>query len=370
MNQKLFNGITKFYNEVVKLKSHETLLILATDEGNGLELAQTFYSAAKSFTNHITMITNPARNYSNEMEKITRQALLSEPDVFIITNLYKEGADKFGDELGYDLNGSKIDWLPRYLQLAKKSRGFWMTPNSDLDVYADALDIDYSTMKILNQKLIKEFNKAVKILIKDKNGTNLTIDIRDKTRKPIAECDDTQDQPGSGINIPTGEILIFPVMGKSEGIAYIDMEFYAEDTLETIMLDQPIKIEFENGIIKNVTGGDGAERFNKIIEKAKLTLKEQLDNKTITKFQYNERIRNSLSISEFAFGVHPGIKKITKELLFDEKIYGTCHIAFGSSYDGDAAPYHSDFIFSMPEVYFDYGNGEKKLICKDREFFV
>ncbi len=38
------------------------------------------------------------------------------------------------------------------------------------------------------------------------------------------------------------------------------------------------------------------------------------------------------SLGEFAFGLHPRIQRISRQILFDEKIGGTIHIAFGFAY--------------------------------------
>ena len=37
-------------------------------------------------------------------------------------------------------------------------------------------------------------------------------------------------------------------------------------------------------------------------------------------------------LGEFAFGLNYGIQKFTKNILFDEKIGGTIHLALGNSY--------------------------------------
>ena len=42
--------------------------------------------------------------------------------------------------------------------------------------------------------------------------------------------------------------------------------------------------------------------------------------------------KGSRFIGEFAFGTNYGIKKYTKNTLFDEKIGGTIHLALGNAY--------------------------------------
>ena len=39
-----------------------------------------------------------------------------------------------------------------------------------------------------------------------------------------------------------------------------------------------------------------------------------------------------LLLGEFAFGTNHGLKQFTNDIMWDEKIYGTLHIAFGKAY--------------------------------------
>jgi aminopeptidase len=70
------------------------------------------------------------------------------------------------------------------------------------------------------------------------------------------------------------------------------------------------------------------------------------------------------NLGEVALGLHPGIQRISKQILFDEKIGGTVHVAFGSAYrlhvlgDGDKSQLnessvHWDMIRDMrkPSAY-------------------
>ena len=42
--------------------------------------------------------------------------------------------------------------------------------------------------------------------------------------------------------------------------------------------------------------------------------------------------RGVLELGEFAFGTNKGLTHFTNDILWDEKIYGTLHIAFGRAY--------------------------------------
>lgn len=77
-------------------------------------------------------------------------------------------------------------------------------------------------------------------------------------------------------------------------------------------------------------------------------------------------------LGEFAFGSNYQIQKFTKNILFDEKIGGTIHMAVGAGYpetgSKDRSAVHWDFICDMrtdSEVWVD---GE--LFYKDGQFQV
>ncbi len=81
-------------------------------------------------------------------------------------------------------------------------------------------------------------------------------------------------------------------------------------------------------------------------------------------------------LGEFAFGANEGIRRFTKNILFDEKIGGSIHLAVGSGYpetgSKNRSSVHWDFICDMQhdsEVWVDgelfYQNG--KFVIQNKE---
>jgi leucyl aminopeptidase (aminopeptidase T) len=65
--------------------------------------------------------------------------------------------------------------------------------------------------------------------------------------------------------------------------------------------------------------------------------------------------RNGLNVAEFGIGINPRAK-ITGNVLEDEKVLGTIHIAFGdnSGFGGRIkVPSHQDGIVKNPDVWLD-----------------
>lgn len=352
MINKLHQGINKLYRQVIKPSKSETILILGDNSHNSQIVSQALFDIGSFFTPHVNLIIHQPKLIGQTKEKPVISALKSEPDIFFITNLYRDGDENTNET-----------WYPRKLQLEKKSRGFWFKVNS-LPEFTQAINIDYQRLTKDSQTIALYLKKAIKIHIADKNGTNLTIDISDPKRLPVADCDGTQNKAGSGLNIPMGEVLISPIMTKTTGVAYIDREYFDEFTVKTIKIDQPIKITFKNGLIDQIDGGKAANLFREIINQAeKMVPKNKPEQKS-----------NCRSVSEFAIGINKEIcnhgKTPIYDLLFDEKIAGTAHIAFGSSYDGDNAPFHSDLIFSQPKITAIFKNGSKKILCQNGQLMI
>lgn len=100
----------------------------------------------------------------------------------------------------------------------------------------------------------------------------------------------------------------------------------------------------------------------------KAEAKTDAQTRYVNKMLDSDKEGYSRILGELAFGLNPGITIPTKEILFDEKINGTFHVAFGKGYPesgslNDSASLHWDMIcdLSKSEVFADdmliYKNG-------------
>ncbi|MFQ5976190.1 MAG: aminopeptidase, partial [Candidatus Hydrothermarchaeales archaeon] len=98
------------------------------------------------------------------------------------------------------------------------------------------------------------------------------------------------------------------------------------------LLKKPIILEIENGLVSGIQG----------------FMSEEL-SKTLEKY------KNAKNVAEIGIGTNPRAKLIGN-VLEDEKVYGTVHIAFGDSHTfGGAvrADIHLDGIITEPNVWLD-----------------
>jgi aminopeptidase len=107
------------------------------------------------------------------------------------------------------------------------------------------------------------------------------------------------------INIPDGEVYTAPVEDSAEGvIAFEYPGVYAGRTIDGI------RLEFRAGAVVAATADTGEEFLQQILA---------IDD-------------GARRIGEFGVGVNFGIDRFVGDILFDEKIGGTIHLALGRSY--------------------------------------
>ena len=106
-------------------------------------------------------------------------------------------------------------------------------------------------------------------------------------------------------NVPDGEVFTGPVEESVNGHVY-----FSYPSIENGREVSGIRLWFENGVVVKATA-DKNEDF----------LLKTLDTDA-----------GARRVGEFAFGTSRGVTRFTRQILFDEKINGSFHMALGASY--------------------------------------
>ena len=144
-------------------------------------------------------------------------------------------------------------------------------------------------------------------------------------------------------NIPDGEVYTAPVRDSVEGhITYNCPTIYQGKEFNNI------RLEFKKGKIIGAAAPGQSDALNRILDTDE----------------------GSRYVGEFAIGVNPNIRTPMRNILFDEKIFGSIHFTPGQCYDecdnGNRSAVHWDMVKLLSgdgEIWFD---GE--LIQKDGRF--
>ncbi len=214
-----------------------------------------------------------------------------------------------------------------------------MSSEEFADFFFEACLVDYARLKRGAEKLKKLMERTSLVRIVGP-GTDLEFSIEGI---PVVAC-------CGEMNIPDGECFTAPRKQSIEG----QVSFNAP----TVWEGQP----FENVTL--------VFRRGKVVS-AKASTPEQ------TKALENilDRDSGARHVGEFALGFHPTIKCPMRDILFDEKICGSFHMALGQCYDeapnGNKSQIHWDLVciqrseYGGGEIYFD-----GKLVRKDGLFLL
>jgi aminopeptidase len=178
----------------------------------------------------------------------------------------------------------------------------------------------YNACLIDWKKLSKKMNK-IRSYFRENSSVHLIgegIDLTMKVHGKLAEIDDGKE------NMPGGEIFMAPVRESLNG--WIKFDFPA----------------VRNG--KEVTDVFLKFKEGKVIESSASKNEDFLKEMLSTD-------ENSSYVGELGIGCNPKVNKFTKDLLFDEKIGGTIHLALGKAYKsnggGNDSAIHWDIVKDM-----------------------
>jgi len=190
------------------------------------------------------------------------------------------------------------------------------------DFFFKSTIFDYAALKKNQAPLVKMLTKAKNIHIKA-SDTDLRFSV--KGIKAISCHGDR--------NIPDGEVFTAPVKDSVEGyIQYNAPSPYAGKEWNNV------RLEFEKGKIVKATCSGDDKALNQI-------------------FDTDE---GSRYVGEFAIGTNNAITQPMKNILFDEKIFGSIHFTPGMAYDeadnGNKSAVHWDLVKILAgdgEIWFD-----------------
>lgn len=183
-------------------------------------------------------------------------------------------------------------------------------------VYDATIGVDWTKMNKLMKKVLSRFkeNSEVSLI-----GENIDLKFKVHGEKAISDIDFD--------NMPAGEVFMAPIRESANG--WIKFDYPSIENGKEV---SGIYLKFKNG-----------KAFEIKAEKNEEFLKEKLSID-----------ENASHIGEFGIGMNPKITKYTNNLLFDEKIGGTIHLAMGMAYKdnggGNDSSIHWDIVKSMKKA--------------------
>ena len=207
--------------------------------------------------------------------------------------------------------------------LAQRAR---MSTQKFEDYFFDVCNIDYAKMEAAMEPLAAMMRQTDNVRILGPGETDVSFSIKGMSQyKSIGRH-----------NIPDGKLFTAPVRDSIEGhLCYNVPSTYYGTSFENVCLD------FQEGRVTNAVCGRQTEKLNEILDQD----------------------AGARYVGEFAFGFHPLLTRPMDDILFDEKMTGTVHLAQGNAYsvcdNGNRSAIHWDLILDQREqtgggsVFFD-----------------
>lgn len=195
-------------------------------------------------------------------------------------------------------------------------------PGVDEETLARVMSADMAGLRRRGAAIAELLTGAAEARITCPHGSDLRLGL--EGREGIPDAGDLT-APGAFGNLPCGEGFIAPVEGTAEGTLVVD------GTIAAIgRVAEPTRLTVEAG---NLTGADGADGAR---------LMELL----------SAHGPDGTNVAELGIGTNEKAE-LTGNLIEDEKLLGTCHVAFGASaaIGGTVqVPVHLDCVVLKPTV--------------------
>ncbi|MEJ2543243.1 MAG: aminopeptidase [Calditrichaceae bacterium] len=289
------------------LKNDETLMILTDD--NKISIGTALYKVGQELCKEIVLVQMPPAAVNGQ-----------EPPPSITAMM-----------LGYDVivcpTTKSVTHTDAKRNACKKGARVATMPNITEDIMIRGLKADYQKIAERTLKLSALLDEGKIAHITTPLGTDLTMPI--DGIKAISSTGLILEK-GKGGNLPSGESFLMPEEGKSEGILYIDAAVAGIGKIHS----QPVKVIIKDGYAIEFSGGPEANELES----------------SLAKFG-----KPGMNVAELGIGTNHEAS-VSGNILEDEKVMGTIHIAFGNNISMGGTcnvGIHIDGVVTKPTVYID-----------------
>ena len=152
------------------------------------------------------------------------------------------------------------------------------------------------------------FRRKRRVSVKSEAGTDVEFLTGDRW---ILEDTGICNRPGQIANLPAGKVFVLPKEGSMNGTIVIDGSW------EGRMLEEPLTLQVEGGIVTEVSGGEIADEISAVFDVARLGLRSSKRDQVWT-------------VAEFGFGMNPKAALMGNKVE-DLVVRGGAYFGFGDS---------------------------------------
>jgi hypothetical protein len=131
-----------------------------------------------------------------------------------------------------------------------------------------------------------------------------------------------------------------------------------------VVIRTPIAAEVSSGFITRISGRSEAKALRACVTAGQSKARKMASKGDLPKENLASYVKNASAIGELGIGLNRRAR-IVANMLEDEKVYGTCHFAVGSNYDGDAESLiHLDGLVKQPTITVSSSSGKETVVME------
>lgn len=199
-------------------------------------------------------------------------------------------------------------------------------PGITADSMSRCFSADYNQIIETSELIESKLRLAGIAQVQTKLGTDLIVPIK---RRKLHQSTGVLRNIGESGNLPSGEVYLAPWEEKTQGLLVVDGSIAGIG-----LVNDPVYIEIVDGYAERITGKEEATKLSKMLDSVG---------------------RDGRAVAEFGIGTNYKAK-ISGNILEDEKVLGTIHIAFGNniSFGGKIdVPIHIDCVVRKASISID-----------------
>ncbi|MFD0618599.1 aminopeptidase [Paenibacillus sp. GCM10027629] len=272
----------------------------------------------------LEQITSMANFDKQRMKEMDAYLLIrADQNVNELNEVQREKMDLYWKNYYHEVHAYRWDrtnWCIMRYPNASAAQAANMSTDRFEEFYFNVCNLDYSKLSLQMKKLVDLMKTTEKVRIVGQ-GTDLSFSIKNM---PVSM--DAGHQ-----NLPDGEVYSIPKKHSINGfITFNTPVIFQGTTFENV------EFTFKDGRIVEAVANN-TEKLNQILDSDE----------------------GSRYIGEFGIGLNPYITNPVKDILFDEKIWGSIHLAVGTTAtqceDANLSSIHWDIVYiQRPE----YGGGQ------------
>lgn len=353
---KIVGKLEEFIQHCQKLEASDTYLIV---NRNSSLLAEAARRAAENLGLAVKLFCLAAKKpYTHFPQSLIRLLCQETPKAGMGLFDYSQNPTWTLKEVG-----ARLELLHQTIEEAPVS---WAhSPGITLDMAINGpLQCDYKKMAEASSQLLRKMQKIAKLRIVAPGGTDIEVEIP-KQVKFDTDCvivpPNVYGKPGKFGNLPVGEVWA----QKGEIIQVVDKATGREESQH-----YPVRQIANGKLVCDVTAGGYEGRIN-----PEKPMTVQFKDGVLIDFKCEDPaldgIRQDILVSQQRYGLPTVLEevgiglnekaRITGNMLEDEKIRGTCHLAPGN------VRCHVDMLINKPTITVYYIDGETSYIIRNGE---